>query len=65
MKRNFGLSEAEPGEHAAHKAVLLRHGAEGFEHLAVDQAEVAGVARDVDRRQAAEQFVEQAGGPLA
>ena len=63
MERNFGLSEAEPRKHAAHEAVPLRHRLERVKDLAVDQSEIADIAWDVDRGKAAEQFVENSGGP--
>ena len=59
MESHFGLPEAEPGDHAAHEAVLLRHLAQRVEHLAVDQAEVADVGRDADRGYAVEYPIEQ------
>ncbi len=51
MEFHHRLAEADPGEHAAHEAVALRHGEEGVERLAVDQSEVADVARDLDLAQ--------------
>jgi hypothetical protein len=45
------LDESRTGEHAAHEALALGHRAEGLEHLAIDQAKVAGIVGDVDRRQ--------------
>src|SRR3954467_872257 len=43
VEGDLGLPEAEPGDHAAYEAVLLRHLPKRVEHLAIDQAEVADV----------------------
>src|SRR5262249_12543484 len=34
-ERDLGGAEAEPGKHAAHEPVVLRHGAKGIERLTV------------------------------
>ncbi len=60
MKLDSRLAEADPGEHAADEAILFAHGAEHVERLAVDQAEVADVSGDFDRRQPVHHLVEQA-----
>jgi hypothetical protein len=62
LNSGYLVSPAEPGEHAAHEAVLLRHLAQGVEHLAVDQTEVSNVSRDADRGHAGEHPIEQMGG---
>ncbi len=65
MERHDGLAEADPGEHAAHEAVALRHGEEGVERLAVDEAEIADVAGNLDVAELAQQAIEEIGGERA
>ena len=61
MELHHRLGKSEPGEHAAHETVAFGHGAKTIEHLAVDEAEIADIARNVDRRELADQPVEQIG----
>jgi hypothetical protein len=56
------LTEADPGEHAAHETVALRHGEETIERLAVDEPKIADIARDFDVAELGEQAVEEIGG---
>jgi hypothetical protein len=48
MERHRRLPETHPGEHPAHEAIPLRHGAEGLKGPAVDEPEVAHIGRNVD-----------------
>ena len=52
------LAEADPRDHAADEARLLRHGEQRIERAAAHQPEVAGVERDVDLGRARQQPVE-------
>ena len=56
------LPEPDPGEHAAHEPVALGHGEEAIERLAVDQAEVAGVAGNRRFGERAGEAIEEVGG---
>ena len=53
------LAEADPGEHAAHEPVALGHGEKAVERPAIDQAEIAGVARRRDVAEPPHEAVEQ------
>ena len=57
-----GLVEADPAEHAADEAAALAHLVEHVESAPVDQAEVAGIERHVDLRDAVEAAVEPGRG---
>src|SRR4030095_12589404 len=59
---HLGLTEPDPGEHAADESVLLAQRPESVESLAIDEAIVAGVGGDRDARQAAQDPVVQGGG---
>src|SRR5579859_2284234 len=57
-----GLAKANPGREPAHEAMVLTHLPHGQHHLAVNQPEVAGVGRNVNRRQTANDAVEHGRG---
>ena len=57
--RDAGLPEAGPRAHGAQQAVALRHGEQGVDYAAVQQAEVAGVEWNIDIRQAVDDAVEK------
>ena len=58
--RDADLAKAEPGEHAAHEPVLLRHRAEGLDDAAVGEAEVACGGGDLDAGEPAQHAVVRA-----
>ncbi len=47
---NADLVEADPGRHAAQEAVALAHLVHHIDHLAVQQAEIAGIQRESSHR---------------
>ena len=55
------LRIADPGEQALHEAVALRHSADHVDHLAVHQAEIARIFRDLVRRDGIVRAVIEAG----
>src|SRR5438876_7556527 len=58
--RDADLAESDPREEAADVAVVLAHVPELVERTPVDEAEVAGVGRDVDVAEPAQDAVEEA-----
>ena len=57
------LFEPDPTAQPAHKAVFLAQRTHGQHDLAVHQAKIAGIERDVDIGNAADRAVEDGGGP--
>ncbi|WP_232729776.1 hypothetical protein [Herbaspirillum huttiense] len=53
--------KADPAHHAAHEAVALRHGAQGVDHTAAHQTEIAGIQGNVDFRHLVEQAIKSTG----
>jgi len=55
------LLEPHPGRHPAREAVAFAHGFHHIDHLAIHQAEVAGIKRDFHIRDAEDDAIKQGG----
>src|SRR5436309_2256467 len=56
------LPKTYPGRETTHKAMLLTHRDKRVHYATIQQAKIAGIARDVDRSDAADQAIKGGGG---
>src|SRR5258708_32282990 len=57
------LAKAHPHRESAHKTVLLTHRHQAFDHLAIKQTKIPGIAGNIDRGNPLNQTIECGGGP--